>query len=138
MNNRHVIGYQEHEHTADWQLEVWAPDLPALLEQAARGMYTLAGARLSPSPRIQRMVELEYMDPESALVSFLEELLFLSEIERLGFDQFEIEIEAEKIQAVLRGAPIASQTKEIKAVTYHNLAVRNTERGLEVKIVFDV
>jgi SHS2 domain-containing protein len=28
--------------------------------------------------------------------------------------------------------------KEIKAVTYHNLAVRQTETGLAVNIVFDV
>jgi len=26
-------GYREVEHTADWELEVWAADLPGLLEQ---------------------------------------------------------------------------------------------------------
>jgi SHS2 domain-containing protein len=28
--------------------------------------------------------------------------------------------------------------KEIKAVTFHNLAIHESERGLEVEIVFDV
>ena len=36
-------GYREIEHTADWELKVWAPDLRGLLEQAARGMYALSG-----------------------------------------------------------------------------------------------
>ena len=37
------FGFREHAHTADWELEVWAPDLPALLEQAAHGMYAISG-----------------------------------------------------------------------------------------------
>ena len=44
-------GFREKEHTADWELDVWAPDLPALLEQAARGMYWLMGARLEEGAR---------------------------------------------------------------------------------------
>jgi len=38
----------------------------------------------------------------------------------------------------MSGAPVGSPGKDIKAVTYHNLAIRKTERGLEVNIVFDV
>jgi SHS2 domain-containing protein len=45
IDSNQVAGYREREHTADWELEVWAPDLPRLLEQAARGMYRLAGLR---------------------------------------------------------------------------------------------
>ena len=41
-----MAGYRELEHTADWELEAWADDLPGLLEQAARGMYALSGVRL--------------------------------------------------------------------------------------------
>jgi SHS2 domain-containing protein len=40
--------------------------------------------------------------------------------------------------AQVESAPIASLAKEIKAVTYHNLAIRQTERGLQANIVFDV
>jgi SHS2 domain-containing protein len=38
----------------------------------------------------------------------------------------------------LGGAPIASQEKEIKAVTYHNLVIRRIHKGLAANIVFDV
>ena len=35
------------EHTADWELEVWAEDLSGLLEEAAGGMYELMGVEVS-------------------------------------------------------------------------------------------
>jgi SHS2 domain-containing protein len=42
------------------------------------------------------------------------------------------------LHAELGGALIASQEKEIKAVTYHNLVIRRIHKGLAVNIVFDV
>ena len=37
-------GFTEIEHTADWALEVWGPDLPALLEQAGDDRWAAEGA----------------------------------------------------------------------------------------------
>ena len=131
-------GFRELEHTADWELEVWGPDLPNLFEQAARGMYALKGIRLEPQPRVERTLKLHAPDQESLLVAFLAELLFLEEVEGLGFDTFELRLDEDSLSARMSGAPVGSPGKDIKAVTYHNLAIRKTERGLEVNIVFDV
>jgi SHS2 domain-containing protein len=133
-----LAGFSEIEHTADWELAVWAPDLPALLEQAARGMYALSGIRLLSGPRQRRDLTLTFADPEGLLVSFLSELLWLGERDSLGFDVFGLELGSEQMHAHLEGAPIAARSKEIKAVTFHNLVVRRTARGLEVNLVFDV
>jgi SHS2 domain-containing protein len=133
-----TAGFLEHEHTADLELEVWAPDPPALLQQAARGMYMLSGVQLAGGPRQRRSIQIAAPDRETLLVSFLEQLLYIGELERVAFDEFEIEVDSGGLQAELGGAPIASQAKEIKAVTYHNLQVRETARGLEASIVFDV
>lgn len=138
MHRDPLAGYREVEHTADWELQAWAPDLVGLLEQAARGMYQLEGTRLMPEPRVTRRFELLIQDPESILVDFLAELLFLTESEGLGFDQFDLKIVGDKLQAELNGAPLASLAKEIKAVTYHNLNLRQSEGGLEANVVFDV
>lgn len=133
------FGYREIEHTADWELEVWAPNFSTLLEQAARGMYTLAGTHLQPGPRLIKQLSLKSLDAESLLVDFLDELLWLGEDEGLAFEQFKISIQNNSsLDAVLVGALIAQQTKEIKAVTYHNLRIIKSLRGLEVRIVFDV
>ena len=131
-------GFRELEHTADWELEVWAPDLPRLLEQAAQGMYSLTSTHLEDEPRISRRLELAAPDPESQLVAFLEELRYLGEVEGIAFDAFDLKLAEERLSARLAGAPIKSQSKEIKAVTYHNLAIEKTDRGVRVKIVFDV
>lgn len=131
-------GHRELEHTADWALEVWAPDLASLLAEAARGMYRLMGVVLADGLRVRRRVELAATDRESMLVDFLTELLYLAESEGLAFDVVEIEAEAERIAASLEGAAMRSHAKDIKAVTYHHLEVRDTARGMETRIVFDV
>lgn len=131
-------GSRELEHTADWELEVWAPDLPTLLAEAARGMYRLMGVALAAKPRSRRRLELEAGDPEALLVEFLGELLYLGEAEGIAFDTFDLSLAAGRLTAELEGAPIRACTKEIKAVTFHRLEVRDGPRGLETCVVFDV
>ena len=134
-----AFGFREHAHTADWELEVWAPDLPSLLEQSARGMYTLSGMRLQSGLPQTRSITLHGEDAESLLVRFLSELLWLEQEVGLGFEDFSITVDKQyNLQADLGGSSIANLDKEIKAVTYHNLAVQTTKQGLRVTIVFDV
>lgn len=131
--------FEEISHTADWSLRVWADDLAGLLTESARGMYALANAEPAEGPRVKRELTLDAVDAESLLVAFLEELLYLSESEKLIFDTFsETKIEGFKLKIEMEGAIIESMDKEIKAVTFHNLQIRESERGLEVEIVFDV
>ncbi len=132
------FGFTEIEHTADWALKVWAPDLPGLFRLAAEGMYSLTETMLHAQPRIERAIELTAIDMESLLVSFLSELLYLSETESLGFDRFQVVLRDTTLQAWLEGAPISGQKKEIKAVTFHNLRICRTPGGFSVTIVFDV
>jgi len=131
-------GFREIEHTADWEMQVWAPDFPGLLEQAARGMYALAGARLAGEPRQVRTVALSAQDDESLLVGFLEELRYLGEAEGLAFDGYLLRVEGGRLTAELSGSALLQVEKEIKAVTFHNLSIRRSDGGLEVSIVFDV
>lgn len=131
-------GYLEVEHTADWELDVWAPDLEGLFKEAARGMNHLAGIVLEDGPREIRKIYLDEPDPESLIVTFLSELLYRSEMERLAFDVFKFEKSGDSFSVVVEGAPIHSIQKEIKAVTYHNMKVKQSKRGLEVRIIFDV
>jgi protein archease len=131
-------GFKENAHTADWELNVWAPDFPGLLEQAARGMYWLAKVQILAGPRVNRSLQFPMDDGEVVLVRFLEELLYLSEVDGLAFDVFNIRSSQGLLSAELSGAPIAQQSKEIKAVTYHNLSIQQTDQGLSACIVFDV
>ncbi len=131
-------GHREVEHTADWELEVWAPDLPGLMEEAARGMYGLMGVEVSDESRCHRQLELASNDREQLLVSFLEELLFIVDSEEVAFDGFLLKAQDTNLLARLEGGGILSRTKEIKAVTYHHLEIEESKRGLATRIIFDV
>ena len=131
-------GYLEIEHTADWELHVWAPNLLSLLETAAQGMFALSQTKMAAAPREVRDFEIPFADRESLLVDFLSELLFLGEEEAIAFDDYDLSFCADTLKVRASCAPIQNQAKEIKAVTYHGMQILETERGLEVNIVFDV
>jgi SHS2 domain-containing protein len=138
MHPQSSSGFREIAHTADWELEVWAPDLITLLSQAARGMYQLTGMELSSKPRVSRLITLQKKDPETMLIDFLNELLYLVDSENLAFDHFDLQFKNDQLNGQVDGAKIASIQKEIKAATYHNLIINQTGQGLITKIVFDV
>lgn len=134
--------YEELQHTADWALRVWAADLPSLFAEAAEGMNALSGARPAPGPAARRTLDLSAPDAEALLVAFLSELVFAAEQERILFKSFQVRTlegaEGWELKVEMDGAPLAAVNKIIKAVTYHNLHIRQTGRGYEVEIVFDV
>jgi SHS2 domain-containing protein len=133
-----TAGFQEVEHTADWALDIWAPTLDQLFEQAARGMLILAGIELAPQAREACQLDLLAIDLESLLVNFLNELLYWGESEGLAFDVFHLSIQGLHLTGQVEGAPITAQTKEIKAVTFHNLVIHHDASVFRVRIVFDV
>lgn len=131
--------FEEIEHTADWAYRVRGKNLAELFFRAALGLYALVGMQLKAGERITRSIELRAIDRESLLVAWLNELLYLHESEGLGFESLEIQyLDETSILAKVTGAPTEQWLKDIKAVTYHNLAIRETESGLEVTLVLDV
>ncbi|MDT8897747.1 archease [Thermanaerothrix sp. 4228-RoL] len=138
MNTVPISGFEEIRHTADWALRVWAPDLATLFTQAARGMYYLEGVETAPDPQVDRQITLRGEDFESLLVAFLNELLYLQETERLAFEILHCNIHDHVLDVLVLGKPIRHLNKAIKAVTFHNLAIRSTPQGLETILTFDV
>jgi SHS2 domain-containing protein len=135
--------FEEIPHSADWCLRVWAEDLNQLFVESAMGMIYLAGIKLSKRPSVCRKILLSETDAESLLVAFLSELVFLAEHNRLAFDGYKLFINTDPsnkmhLSASMTGGHIESMEKAIKAVTYHNLRIQQTERGVELEIVFDV
>jgi SHS2 domain-containing protein len=136
--NAAMPGFEELDHTADWALRVWAPDLEGLFVQAAAGMFSLMGIASGEPLEGTREVTAAGPDDESLLVSFLAELLLANEAERLALTPTSISIQPGRLSALCTAAPVIEQEKEIKAVTYHDLAIHQREGFLETVIVFDV
>ncbi|NIT59998.1 MAG: archease [Aliifodinibius sp.] len=131
-------GFREIEHTADWSIEVWAPDMVGLLKEAAAGMYALSQTEIDDNFEVSRDFTLKIDDKESLVVDFLSELLYLGEMEQLAFNEFNLSLNNSLLIVTLRGGKITSQSKEIKAVTYHDLNIQTRDSLLWTNIVFDV
>jgi len=136
----HAKGYMEIEHTADCALRIFGSNLRELLVNAACGMTGMMGPMRPESLQsIERCFELEALDAESLLVEWLGELAYLAESELLVFDDFRMHaVSATRLKAVARGYHAAALEKCIKAVTFHNLKIIQTDEGLETTVVFDV
>jgi len=132
--------FEEVEHTADWALRIRGRDLSELLRNAARGMSSLLVSDLTDIPVVrEERIDLEAYDAESLLVNWLSELAYWAEAEGIVFCEFDLSgVTSTRLQAIVRGGPVAALQKHIKAVTYHNLAIIATATGLEATVVFDV
>ncbi len=133
-------GWEEIDHTADWALRVWGEDLRSLFENAAHGMVRLIEGKATPDqPATHHTFELEAPDWEILLVDWLTELLALIEDEGIVFSHIHTErVDDLKLAAQASGQSGGEFKKVIKAVTFHNLAIRHTPTGYETVIVFDV
>lgn len=128
------------DHTADWALRVRGDSLAELFSRAAIGMARLLAGDLSTVLLDEaREVALTADDAESLLVEWLGELAYWAE--RDGFVGPAVawnELTPTMLSATIRGGRLSQLQKHIKAVTYHDLAIRPYGDGLEVTIVFDV
>jgi SHS2 domain-containing protein len=101
-------------------------------------MYLLMAVEVSDEARRHHHVEIQADDGEQLVVSFLEELLFLVDTDRLAFYGYLLQVEDTQLSAHLEGGFAVRYGREIKAVTYHDLEITRTESGLRTHIVFDV
>jgi SHS2 domain-containing protein len=135
-----MMGFEEVEHTADKALRIVGINLKELMISAAQGMTQLMVGDVSKiSSKIKKSIEMQAVDAESLLVEWLSELAYWAETEMLVFKKFKVtHITATRLQATVWGATVRELEKHIKAVTYHNLEIRQTPKGLEATVVFDV
>ena len=134
------MGFEEVEHTADKALRIFGTNLTELFLSAAAGLtHLMAGGVSDISTEIEKTIEMDAIDAESLLVEWLSELAYWAESEMLIFKKFKIQkATATHLQAKIFGGKSSMLEKHIKAVTYHNLKIIKTSKGLEATIVFDV
>jgi SHS2 domain-containing protein len=131
--------FEEIEHTADIAIRVWGRDLAEIFANAAYGMACQLADASEVKWTVKRSVELDTYDVETLLVSWLGELLYLGEREECVFTDFDLhEITPTRLRATVRGGPVREHRRHIKAVTFSDLEIVQTDEGYETTIVFDV
>lgn len=138
MHN-HGYVFEEVEHTADIAIHVRGSDLAELFGNAAYGMACQMADVDTVKQTVERTIELEAYDAETLLVSWLGELLYLSERDDQVFIDFDfLDITTTQMQGIARGGAIREHRRAIKAVTFSELEIVHTDAGYETTIVFDV
>jgi SHS2 domain-containing protein len=135
--------YEVFEHTADIGLHAYGSTLSELFIHAAQGMESLMVSPEQVRVEVSREVEVEGHDSVSLLIAWLNELIFLFDTEYLIFCQFEIESLTE---THLRGRASGESydalrhelSSAIKAVTWHEAAIEQTDDGYKARIIFDI
>ncbi|NSW56553.1 MAG: archease [Armatimonadetes bacterium] len=134
-------GYEFVEHTADYAIRVWAEDFPGLIEKALEGLIHLMADVEGLSGREARLFEVSGESREQVLVRALRELLLLEDDGLLPVRAQVIAATDNEAHFEVSCMPLDEVRDRleagVKAVTYHDLHIRQTIEGLAVDIVFD-
>lgn len=135
------------DHTADIALRVRAPSLEELFRHAALGLASLLADTTAIEPRDRRTIEFSGLDLEELLVSWLGELLHISEDRGHLLARIEeLELAVEKDECRLKAfcwfeawdEKRCPRRSVVKAATYHGLSINPQSRdGYDLTIVFD-
>ena len=131
--------FEEIEHTADIAIRVRGETLAELFANAAYGMACQLADVDAVDISIEKEISLRADDVEMLLVDWLGELLYLGEREDAVFVTFDMKrVTPQDLRAVARGGRIKEHQAHIKAVTFSQMDVRETDDGYETPVVFDV
>lgn len=131
--------FKEIEHAADRAFRVRGHDLAELFTNAALALDSVQAAIGNEAGATAREVEVTGIDREALLVNWLNEILYLQEKHRETYSRFEVlSISEQQLRARLHGVPLVTARTLIKAVTFHGLELRHSDRGWEAAVVVDV
>jgi SHS2 domain-containing protein len=131
------------DHPADLGIEAHGRTLAEAFEQAGIALMSIILDLTTVEPKEFRKVQLKAMDPEQLLVKWLEELLYLYDGENFVSSKFVIkELGPNHLNASLEGEPF-SETQhltrlDVKAITYHQLSVQQSQEGGRVRVFLDI
>jgi SHS2 domain-containing protein len=131
------------EHPADIGFRAWGRNVEELFENAALALFSLGcdldGVRETES----RLVDVSAAEPETLLYAWLAELLAVSEGEHIVFRRAVVSEAGEKrVRATVYGEPFDRERHHsgthIKAVTFHQLFVKESSEGWCAQVFLDL
>ncbi|HEY7416402.1 MAG TPA: archease [Ktedonobacteraceae bacterium] len=139
----HDYPYEVFDHTADVGINAYGDTLAALFIHAAQGMESLMVPPEQVRGTTSREITAQGHDLVSLLVEWLNELVYLFDTEHLLFCDFAVEaIDETHVVGRAFGEPYDVLRHDIgsaiKAVTWHEAAVKRTESGYQARIIFDI
>jgi SHS2 domain-containing protein len=137
---RLLPSHEMRQHTSEIELHIRAGSLGDLLAEAGRALadVQLTGADCVPGGPA-RPIRVSSSDREALLVDWLNELIFLADIDRWVAMDFSIDLAEEtEVQARASGVTLEWAPSRVKAATLHRLRVEDVPGGLEADVILDV
>ena len=135
--------YQPLSHTGDLGMIAYGHELPDLFTHAAWAMFDLMSDATTIRPLQSITVEVAAIDIEDLMVRWLSELLYRYDTERfLCCAATFPTLEPIRLTATVQGEPFDPSRHpidtEIKAVTYHQIAVEQVDGSWQTRVIFDL
>ncbi len=137
--------YQNLEHTADLKIRTIGKTKEEVFANMAKGMFAniYDQTSLLKDQPIEMELILKTNDIAELLVDFLNELIYLSDINDVIYNTFELVIfEKDRLwhlESVLKGFKVSGFKLEVKAATYNELKLEEDLDGNWLaEVVFDI
>jgi SHS2 domain-containing protein len=135
-------GFSIIEHPADVGIEAYGASVAEAFQNAARGLFSLIVNPSTVAAAESRTVELRAADREQLLVKWLTELLYLYDGLQFVPKEFAVALlDGGALRATVRGEALSHRHQmlmDVKAVTYHQLAVREDADGAVITVILDI
>jgi len=135
-------GFELIDHTADVGIVARGASINQAFANAARGLFSIITDLDDIEEVIHRDIEVTAPDQESLLVEWLNELIYLFDVENIIFNRFDItHLESNRLRARIYGEKVDSSRHKlktgVKAATYHMLKVEKNN-GYQARVLFDI
>jgi SHS2 domain-containing protein len=137
------MDYEILDHTADVCIRVYGKSFGEILRNAARAMMDIITDREKVKSSKVIEVEAEGETKEELLVHWLQEILYLHQVKKMFFHDFEVNVVNEtQVKGNAFGEKIDLDRHElgsdIKGVSYHDLKLETLGDRLKTDIIFDL
>ncbi|MBI4184794.1 MAG: archease [Proteobacteria bacterium] len=134
------VPYEVLEHPGDLKIRAFGASLAEAFANAGRAMmaFLFGETVVGAAPEARRRIEVTARDRDALLVAWLSELLWHSATEYRAYVPIRVAELSETRLGAEVGLVTAEAVDDIKAVTYHELSIRETDGAFEVTVVCDI
>ncbi len=130
------------DHTADVGIIAYGTDIKKAFANAAKALFSLITELENVEETLHRDIEVTATDQENLLVAWLNELIYLFDVDNIVLRRFDIlKLDSTRLKARIYGEKVDKSKHKlktgVKATSYHMLKVEKDD-GCKVQVLFDI
>ncbi len=132
--------YEILEHLSDLKVRVFGASKEDLFSNALLAMTESMRPEIkNPEEKSKRTIKIQSTDPQALLVDFLNEALYLSQVNKEVYEVNFKKLSGTEIKGELTGKKVEKFGEDIKATTYHDLEIKQNKDGsCQAIVLFDI